>query len=179
MDSRTQLSKMTVLLHWGIAFAIIGMLAFGMYLEELPRSPEKGELMAIHKSLGVLLLILASFRFIHRLIHKMPPPVEPLTAMQEKVALATHGFLLLATLFMPISGIMMTLGGGRSLDVFGVQLIAAGDKVEWLGDLGGLVHGFGSTLLIAVILLHVAAGLKHKFIHKDATMERMFGQRVD
>ena len=38
-DTREQLSAMTVGLHWLIAAAIIGMLAFGLYIDGLERSP--------------------------------------------------------------------------------------------------------------------------------------------
>lgn len=179
MDTKNQFSKMTVTLHWLIAIAIIGMLAFGLYIEEMPRSPEKGELMGLHKSIGALILVIALYRLVYRVINKMPEPVSPVEPWQEKATLAAHGLLILGTLYMPISGIMMSVGGGRGLEVFGVQAIASGDKIEWMGDIGHVVHGFGSTLLIIVILLHVAAALKHQIIDKDDTMKRMWGKRVD
>lgn len=179
MDKKAQFSKMTVILHWVIALAMIGMLAFGLYLEDMPRSPEKGELMGLHKSIGILVLLLASYRVIHRLINKMPRPIKPMPEWQEKTATGTHLFLLLGTLFMPLSGVMMSVGGGRAVNVFGLELLAAGDKIEWLRELGGIVHGFGSTLLIIVILLHVAGALKHQLIDRDGTMKRMLGSRVD
>lgn len=49
MSTPSALSKPTIAFHWIVAIAIIGMLAFGLYLEDLPRSPEKGELMGLHK----------------------------------------------------------------------------------------------------------------------------------
>lgn len=60
-------------------------------------------------------------------------------AWQEKVAKAVHGLLLLATLAMPLSGIAMNIGGGRALEVFGYTLVAAGEKVVWLQELGAAV----------------------------------------
>lgn len=179
MDTREKLSNITVMLHWVIAFAMIAMLAFGLYLEDLPRSPEKGELMGIHKSVGVLILVVAAYRLFHRFVNKMPAPLSPAPQWQLKAAHITHGLLLLGTVLMPISGIMMTIGGGRALEVFGIELLAAGDKVEWLGDLANVMHGFGGSVLIGIIVLHVAAAIKHRVIDKDKTMERMLGQKVE
>ena len=45
-DTFEKFSLTTVSLHWIIAIGMIAMLAFGLYLEDLPRSPEKGELLA-------------------------------------------------------------------------------------------------------------------------------------
>ena len=60
MDSRSQFTKTTVALHWIIALAVIGSLILGMYVEDLPRGTEKFELIGLHKSVGVLVLVVLS-----------------------------------------------------------------------------------------------------------------------
>ncbi|MEH6650872.1 MAG: cytochrome b/b6 domain-containing protein [Motiliproteus sp.] len=86
MDTRSKLSHPTVFLHWLIAFAMIGSLAFGLYLEELPRSPDKGALIGIHKSVGVLILLFAAYRVLHRLRNKLPKPLTVTPRWQQKSA---------------------------------------------------------------------------------------------
>ncbi|TKZ22066.1 hypothetical protein FAP39_02380 [Shimia litoralis] len=54
--------------HWFIGFGMIGMLAFGIYLEKFaPDGPDKGALIGTHKAIGVLLLILGVWRVGYRL----------------------------------------------------------------------------------------------------------------
>ncbi|GAM76061.1 cytochrome b561 [Vibrio ishigakensis] len=55
------LSKPTILLHWAVAICFLAVLFIGVYMVDLPRGPEKGEMIGLHKSLGVLVLVLAQF----------------------------------------------------------------------------------------------------------------------
>ncbi len=133
MDNTKTYSKTSVALHWIVGFAFIGVFIVGLYMADLPRGPEKMELMALHKSFGVLILLLALARGLFGEIKEGAiPPASVMPAWQEKVAKAVHGLLLLATLAMPLSGIAMNIGGGRALEVFGYTLVAAGEKVVWV-----------------------------------------------
>ena len=178
-DTFEKFSLTTVSFHWIIAIAIIAMLAFGLYIEDLPRSPEKGELMGIHKSIGVLILVVASLRIIWLMINKFPIALSSMPVWQERIAKLTHWVLILGTVFMPISGILMNIGSGRALSVFDYKLMAgSGEKIELLSDIGRIVHGFGSKLLILFVVLHILGAIKHQFIDKDGTISRMAGRRV-
>lgn len=46
----------------------------------------------------------------------------------------------------------------------------------WLQELGAAVHKTAPPIIIAIVLLHIAAVLKHHLIDKDATMARMLGR---
>ncbi|EGR1038833.1 cytochrome b [Vibrio cholerae] len=176
MDNTKTYSKTSIALHWIVGLAFIGVFIVGAYLSDLPRGPEKMELVALHKSFGVLILLLALARVFWRIKEGAIPPASVMPAWQEKVAKAVHGLLLLATLAMPFSGIAMSIGGGRALEVFGYTLVAAGEKVVWLQELGAAVHKTAPPIIIAIVLLHIAAVLKHQLIDKDATMARMLGR---
>lgn len=177
-DQADKFSGITVLLQWVIALTMIGMLAFGLYLEELERSPEKGALMGWHKSIGVLLLIFVVPRLIWRFMNGMPKAASVMPAWQHRAASAVHYILLFGTLLMPLSGILMTYGGGHPLEVFGLELLAQGEGNELIDKIGHIGHGLGSKLIIAAVVLHVAGAIKHHFIDKDATLARMFGKRI-
>ena len=179
-DTIEKFSLTTIAFHWIIAIAIICMLAFGLYIHELPRGPEKGELVGLHKSFGVLILVLASLRIIWRMKNKFPISLSAMPIWQERLVKFSHWFLLIATVMMPLSGIIMNYGNGRGLSLFGLELIAGtGEENHLLHEIGHIVHGFGSKLLIAFIVLHVIGAIKHQFIDKDGTISRMAGRRVD
>lgn len=177
MDQSHKLSATTIVLHWLLAIGMIGMLVFGLVLEDMPKGDAKSALIWWHKGFGVAVLAFALWRLGWRLVEGMLKPVAPTPAWQHRISAATHGFLLLGTLFMPISGMMMSLGGGRTIDVLGLFVIPAIGKVEWMDKAGHIVHGLGGKLLIAAIVLHVAGALKHHLVDKDATLARMIGRR--
>ena len=178
-DSFEKFSGVTVSLHWIIAIGMIAMLAFGLVLEEMPRSPDKGELIGIHKSIGVLILFVAAIRVVWRYMNHFPQPLTPMTGWQHTLAKVAHWFLLLGTIFMPVSGIMMSVGAGYPVNIFGMPFIPGGEENKTLGQIGGVIHGLGGKLLILFVLLHVVGAVKHQFIDKDGTLSRMFGKRID
>lgn len=161
--------------HWIIAIAMIGMLAFGLYLSfgGLPREA-KGPLMAIHKSIGVLILIFGIWRVGFRMVQGFPAPL-PSTgpAWQMTAAKITHWVLLAAILLLPISGIAGSVFRGRAVDVFGWFSIPARAESATIAQIASNFHGAAGKVIAALVLIHIAAALKHHYIDKDATLRRM------
>lgn len=178
-DTHEKFTWPTVGLHWIIAIAMIAMLVYGLYLEEMPRSPEKGELISLHKSFGVMIFVFAIARVYWRFLNKFPRPISDLTNWQEILAKVTHWVLIIGTLLMPISGVIMSIGGGHPVGIFGLELIAGtGEKNETLSEIGKAGHGLGGKLLILFVLFHFIGAIKHQFFDKDGTISRMFGVKV-
>ena len=178
-DTHTQFSSLTVGLHWLIAIGMILMLAFGIYIEDLPRSPDKGQLIGLHKSFGILILVLALIRVGWRYKNKFPRPLSPMPNWQLKLAGLAHWVLIVGTVLMPISGIIMSIGGGHPVGIFGLELIAGSDQEnKILSDIGHVMHGLGGKLLILFTVLHFAGAIKHQHVDKDGTLQRMFGKSV-
>src|SRR5918911_358649 len=96
-DTRERLSATTVWLHWAVAAGMIGMIAFGMYAEELPKGPNKSALIGLHKAIGVVFLPLAAARLAWRWGQGFPPYLSDLRAWEEAAAKAIHVFLIFAT----------------------------------------------------------------------------------
>lgn len=178
-DTHEKFSLATVGLHWIIAIAMIAMLVFGLYLEDLPRSPEKGALIGLHKSVGIIILFLALIKTYWRFLNKFPKPISQLPKWQEKLASSTHWILSIGIVLLPVSGIMMSVGGGYPVGIFGLELIAGTEeKIEILSTIGKTIHGLGGKLLIFFIILHGIGTLKQQLIAKDGTLSRMFGAQI-
>ena len=178
-NTREKLTISTVASHWLIAIAMIGMVGFGLYIADLPRSPTKGWLIGIHKTIGLAILLLALFRLFMRSKNPFPDHVGNYTPREATLSRIVRIFLVLAMFLLPFSGMMMTFGGGYPLPVFGLFTIGPFEKVELLSELGHIGHELGGKLLIAAILLHVAGALKHHIIDKDDTIKRMTGKKVE
>ena len=160
--------------HWVIAIAMIGLLGLGLYLEFGGLAREaKGPLRDIHKAAGVLVLIFGVWRVSWRLLKGFPAAASNMPAWQEKASMLAHWVLLAGIILMPVSGLLGSLYGGRDVAVFGFFTIPAQPKVEWLQTLGHVVHSWFGKAMAAVVVVHAAAALKHHFIDRDATLQRM------
>jgi cytochrome b561 len=186
-NTREQLTMGTVAIHWLMAFAIIGMIAFGLYLDEmLEEQPfgvdlnaEQLQLIGLHKSFGLLVLVFAVVRIYQRLTNPFPGYVGNYAQWEHILSKITTGMLALGTLLMPISGIMMSIGAGKPIPFFGFMLVGPGVESPTLHEIGDAVHGVGGKLLIGFIVLHVVGALKHRFLDGDGTMHRMAGLKVE
>jgi cytochrome b561 len=176
---RGVLSRTTRTLHWTAAAAILLMLAYGFWLQTLPGGPSKGPAVQIHKSFGMLMFCLALARLAWRMREGFPPPLAGTDAWERRGARAMHGLLLAATILMPVSGILRSLAYARPVSVFGVpvipQVFAA--KQDTLYALSSSLHDWLAIALTAAIALHAAAALKHHWIDRDPTLDRMLGRR--
>lgn len=169
------LSKPTIIFHWATGIAFLSVVSLGFYLGTLPRGAEKMEIMGLHKSLGAIVFVIAVIRIIWRFKEGSISSISTLPKWQTVLANGIHHLLLLATILMPVSGLLMSIGGGRAIEVFGLELMAAGGKIEWLAALAHTVHVNAVNVVIVALVLHIAGGFKHQFIDKDGTISRMLG----
>ena len=161
-------------LHWLMAVMLFGLLALGLYMTNLPFSPEKLKLYSWHKWAGVTVFMLLLFRLLWRIKNPPPPLPESMPKALQLVAHAGH-FGLYALMFaIPLSGWLMSSAKGFQTVYFGVLPIP--DLIEKNKELGHLlaeVHETLSWLFIILLVGHIAAALKHHFIDKDDILIRM------
>lgn len=128
----------------------------------------------LHKAVGVSFLIWTVLRILNRFISKAPAPV-PMPKWQTAASHLTHLALYLAMLAMPISGLLMSMYGGRSTSVFGlfdIPSLVSPDRgmARFFNEIHGDVIFVG---LVALIVAHVGAALYHQFVMKDNIIARM------
>ena len=181
IDTREQLSPLSVALHWLIGLAMIGMVIFGLVLEDMPKGDTKSALIALNMSIGVLVLVFAAWRLVRRMRLGLPEHVGIYRAWELGLAKVIHYFLLFATIALPISGIVMTVGRARPVDVFGMPLIPKllAEKNVLLANAGGATHAILGKLILLAIAFHIAGALKHHIMDRDVTLRRMLGARIE
>lgn len=166
-------SKPAIALHWLIALAIFVTFPLGVYMSDLPLSPERIKLFSWHKWLGITILVLAVLRLLWRAAHK-PPPAVSMPRWQRFSSSAVHVLLYLLIVAIPLSGWLMSSAKGVQTVWFGViPLPDLLPKDKALGRLLTDVHETLNYTLLGLVVLHVAAALKHHFIDRDATLRRM------
>lgn len=165
-------------LHWLMAILIFGLLVLGLYMHDLPLSPEKLKLFAWHKWAGVSAFLLVICRLLWRITHR--PPALPASMPKRLQMLAHAGHLLLYALMIaiPLSGWLMSSAKGFQTVWFGLLPIPdLLEKNKVFGDLLQSVHMSLNLLFIMVIAGHIGAALKHHFIDKDDILSRMLPTR--
>ncbi len=161
-------------LHWLIALLIFAAFPLGVYMHDLPLSPDKLRLYSYHKWIGVTIFMLAIIRLVWRATHR-PPPLPANMPKWERFAAESVHHLLYALLFLiPLSGWLMSSAKGFQTVWFGVlPLPDLLGKNKELGDLLQKVHELLNFSLLGLVLGHAGAALKHHFIRHDTILERM------
>lgn len=177
-DTVARYHPISVLLHWLLGIAIVAVFAVGLYMADLPFSPQRLKLYNWHKWAGVVILGLSLVRLLWRLIHR--PPELPssiqnaMPAWQRTAHHATHHGLYLLFFAVPLLGWAYSSAAGFPIVLFGVMPLP--DFVPVSPDLAEALkplHKLSAFAMAALVLLHVAGALKHALIDRDGLLGRM------
>ena len=161
------------LLHWMMAPLVVAMLFIGIGMLSTTSSAY-ALLLAIHKPLGVAILVLVLLRIHTRFRHRPPPLPSDLPRLQRRAATLSHWLLYALLLLMPVSGWAMLSAAGYPVTLLaGIRLppIAPHDAglFAWLRG----AHHWLALLLFATFLLHLAAALFHALVRRDGVLASM------
>ena len=174
MDSAARYDRVAIALHWVIAVALIAQLAFGFYVDGVPRgTPARGLLVNLHKSCGMLLGLLVLVRLGWRLAHRPPPLPATVAPLIGRAAAASHAALYACMLLIPLSGYVASNFSRHGVNLFNaVRLPPWGpDLPAAYNALNGLHEVLGKTLAV-LLVLHVGAALWH-WLRRDRVVDRM------
>lgn len=162
--------------HWTIAAFVIVNLVIGIVHEDLAK-PVAGLLMGWHRALGILILALSIGRLAWRLAYR-PPPLPPMPGWQVGVAHALHWLFYFLIIAMPLTGWWMASAGLKRhpIDFFGLFPIPFLPVTQGPGGLGGgahIFHVYAGWTMAALVLLHIAAALRHHYVDKNTVLARM------
>lgn len=176
-NSKTHFGWASIVLHWLLAIALIGLYFLGDYMVELEyydtwyhKAP------AIHKATGIIVVLFMLFRFFWNNTQSKPQPLNNSKPALNKLASLGHYSLYLFVFLLFISGYLISTAKGQGIDVFGLFELPAllGDSAE-RGELAGKIHEIIATIFILTVAIHALAALMHHFVFKDPTLKRMLG----
>ncbi len=176
LDRGARFGAVSIFNHWVIAVAIIVMLAIGLTMDDDSSGPGGNFLLNLHKSIGVFVLIFGAWRVLWRLIWRFPQDVCSMPVWQKTAATAVHWLLLIAILVMPLSGYIGSSTSGHAVSFFGLFSLPNLGEAKWISRLCWEVHETTANILIALVVVHVLAALKHHVIDRDGTLRRMLGK---
>jgi len=161
------------LLHWVMAVCILAMLFIGVGMVSTIM-PKYLSLVAIHKPLGIAILVLALIRLAVRLRYGAPSLPADLPAPMKLAAELSHYALYALMISMPLIGWAMLSAASYPVVLFnGVHLPQILPLSDSLHTLLWNAHYYLAFAFFALILLHVAAALFHALVRHDGVFESM------
>jgi len=170
---QARFSPLSRVLHWLMALMIVAMLFIGTGMAASV-SERYRFLIAIHRPLGLAVLILVAIRLVNRLINPPPPLPDSLPPLQRVAAKASHVLLYALMFIIPLMGWGMLSAAPYPVVIYGslrLPPILPQNPVlySWLREL----HADFAYLLFAVFLVHLGAALMHGLIRRDGVFESM------
>lgn len=178
-------TRLAIVLHWLIALAIVLQLASGLWMTDAIKDNETKALAYSiyqwHKALGLSVLVLSLLRLGWRLSHRAPPLPGHMPLWEKWAAHASHFMLYVFMIGVPLLGWAMV-----SSSPFGLPTMFFGlfewPHIPWLTDIEDKKavshlfeewHELAAFALLALLVLHIAAALKHHIIDRDDVLTRM------
>jgi cytochrome b561 len=161
--------------HWILGVTIIGMLAFGWWMNHFPARPDRFFYRNIHADIGYLVLLLTVLRLIWRAFNPTPALPADTPRWQRAAAWISHGALYVVVILVTMLG--WAHSGAHTPDysswfgLFHVPQFTSPDKAT--ADAFEDRHIFFAYVLLALIVIHLVAAAWHHFVKHDRVAARM------
>ncbi len=172
-SSPAHFSPLARFFHWLMAPLVIAMLFVGVGMVSTV-SQRHLTLLALHRPLGIAILVLVVLRLIVRITHRTPPLPEETPLWQRRAAKMSHGLFYLLLLAMPLVGWSMLSAGGFPVHLFGdvnlPPLVAQDPRLyAFLRE----THTWLAIVLFVTFIVHFAAAMFHALILRDGVFSSM------
>lgn len=168
-------TKTAMALHWVIAAMMIWAFALGWIMTDIHGfSPTKLRYFSWHKWIGVTVLVLAVARLLWRATHTPPALPDTMHRWEETAAHLGHAALYVLMLAIPVSGYFYTSAAGIPVVYLGVlplpTIIGANPAMAEVLKTLHICLNYG---LLAAVLGHLLAVVKHQLIDRQRLLQRM------
>lgn len=168
----TQFALLSRILHWVMAVALLAMLFIGVAM--VVSLGDYHKLVAIHRPLGILILILAVVRVINRWFTTLPPFPPTMSPLEMQIAMASEKLLYFLMFALPLVGWGMLSAGHYPIVMFGsLHLPPILPVNPALYAVLRKTHTIFAYLLFLTFLAHLGAVLFHTLIIRDRLLSRM------
>lgn len=167
-----------IFIHWLVALVVFGLFGLGYWMVDLTyyddwyrRAPD------IHRSIGILLLMVMVFRVVWRVANVSPEPLSGHIRWEVRSAHMAH-FLLYVLIFVAmVSGYLISTADGSSISVFDwFEVPSVTGQIKGMEDTAGTVHYWSTWAIVGLAAVHAAGALKHHLLDRDRTLRRMLGR---
>jgi len=169
-------SNVTVAFHWITVALVLFQAYLGFRFGLSEPGPARDDVFIWHKTMGVIILLLTLARLFYRW-RNPPPPFPPELPTWERIAAVwNHRLFYILLIAMPIVGLVAVSGyanGPTTPLLGGIEIPVIPGVSRETGDVAGEMHEIAAFLLVALILMHAGAALKHQFVDRWRGSARM------
>jgi len=172
MGAADRYSRGAIAFHWTIAALVIVNLFLGLFHENLL---EGMKVMPLHRAIGITILVLSVGRLGWRLTHRPPGLPPEMRGWERAAAKVAHVLLYALMVALPLTGWMMSSNPERPrpFDWFGLIQVPVLPIDKGAAMLGRGLHGPLGYVMTALVVLHIAAALRHHWVLRDRVLARM------
>ena len=172
LNSASSYGYVSKLIHWSMAAIIILLICSGFFMVSLELSELKLNLYRYHKEWGVIAGMLIMVRLIW-LGNNIK--VEPFKTSKRlmRLHLFVHKMLYFFMIAYPISGVIMVVGSGQSIAMFGYELPLFLEKNIEISMMMKNLHGELGLAFMFVIVSHILINMYHRFVLNDGMLKRI------
>lgn len=173
LDRPTGYGSVSRILHWLMA-ALFAWQFLSAILHAVARDlPLARFFWSYHSSVGVLLFAAIFLRGAWGLVNLRRRPAHGSGFIGLSARLG-HMALYALMFVVPALAVARSIGSGRGLQAFGVQLVAGGgERVDALVGPGNALHGLLGWGLLLLTIGHVVMALVHTYVWRDDVLSRM------
>lgn len=175
-DPIRRYSNVAATFHWVVVALVLTQATLGFTFAFSEPGPGRDAVFIWHKSVGATIFILVLARLAYRLKNPPPPFPPELPAWERYAAVWNHRLFYLLLLAMPIVGFIAVSGlakGPTTPLIGGIMIPVIPGISEETGELAGEIHELAAFLLVALIVIHIGAALKHQFVDHSRAAGRM------
>lgn len=161
----------SIRLHWLTAALVAALWLVGQGIDWWPRGDPRIAARSVHIVLGAVLALVVALRLRHRFgPDAQSPPAD--AGLAGAAAVVMHKALYILPIAAVGLGILTAwVRGDTVFGLFALPSFAPGDKAVRKGIEG--LHELAANALLAMAMLHAAAGLLHHFVLRDGVLRRM------
>ena len=183
-NSTYRYGAVAMTLHWLLAAMILFMLGLGPFMTSLDEAdPRTFPLFQLHKSIGLTILMLSLARLGWRLTNPVPALPSGMSVPERFAARAVHVLFYVLMIAIPLIGWATVSSAALAVPTMWFGLFEW-PHIPFLADLPradkrviegplAVTHAVLAFSMLALVVLHVAAALKHQFRDRDDVLKRM------
>lgn len=174
-QSPERFDTISITLHWATVALIIGLFASAWSIGFASGGEAAQQLLTLHRSLGVVMGLLAVTRLVWRIGFASRPAFPPdMPIMQRRAAIAVEAALYMILLVQPLTGLGQSFARGKPFQLLVFTAPKLMERDKGLTGLLHSIHELTASALLLLLALHIGAALFHGLVKRDGVLAAMW-----
>jgi cytochrome b561 len=177
-SGRGRHQTLTIVLHWVTALLVFAQIALAALHDQVSDAEMRRDVLAAHRSLGVVIWLLVMARLAWRLLGmRLPPFPTHMARWQQWGARLSEWGLYALLLAQPLTGMAATVLRGRPFDLLGIRVPSLMQPDNAWATTAQALHVLGAYGLVSLVLVHAGAAILHRVVADDGVLDSMLPVR--